>query len=96
MDDRMDEWTATKSGATVALSDEELTALALAEPMDAPPDPDAVAWTGGLVMLPGILPTWYMPPAMSRRLRRWQIPLVVAVIAAFLIIDAFGLCSTYG
>jgi hypothetical protein len=37
-----------------------------------------------------------MPPAIVRASARWQRILVVAVIAAFLFVDAFGLCSTYG
>jgi hypothetical protein len=28
--------------------------------------------------------------------RRWKRPVVIAVVAAFLLIDAMGLCNTYG
>jgi hypothetical protein len=78
------------------LSDDELTALALAGDVDEPLSPDAVpldvyASEGG-----GFLPAWYMPPVMARRARRWRIPVVWVVIAAFLLIDAFGLCICYG
>ena len=34
--------------------------------------------------------------AVIRSSARWHRPLIFAVIAAFVIIDAFGLCSTYG
>ena len=42
------------------------------------------------------LPLWYMPPAMSRGGRRWKTPFVLAIVSAFLLIDALGLCNTYG
>jgi hypothetical protein len=77
-------------------SDEELAALALAADPDAPLDPDAVP----LALYPdqpsGVLPSWYMPPAMAGASSRWRKPVVFALVAAFLIIDAFGLCITYG
>jgi hypothetical protein len=78
------------------LSEDELTALALAVPVDAPLDDDAVPIGLYLSGLPGPLPDWYMPPAMTRGVKRWRAPVIIAVVAAFLIIDAFGLCSTYG
>jgi hypothetical protein len=37
-----------------------------------------------------------MPPALSREGRRWKTPFVVAIVSAFLLIDAMGLCNTYG
>lgn len=84
----------------MALTDEELTALALAADPGAPPDPDAVpldlylAASGrGVPALPG----WYMPPVRGRRGgRHWLLPVVLVVVGAFLLIDAFGLCNTYG
>jgi hypothetical protein len=85
----------TADGAgTAPFTDEELTALALAEEVDSPLDPDAVAF----VPLSGksALPAWYMPAAVVRSTARWHRPVIIAVIAAFLIVDAFGLCSTYG
>jgi hypothetical protein len=77
-------------------SDDELADLALAAPVDRPLDEDAVPLSVYLSGLPGPLPDWYMPPALARGGGRWRRPVVLAVIAAFLIIDAFGLCSTYG
>ncbi len=75
-------------------SDEELTALALDGDPNDPLAVDAVpiaAVTGS-----SALPVWYMPAVVMRTSARWHRPLIYAVIAAFLIVDAFGLCSTYG
>ena len=81
----------------VELTDDELTELALA----AAPDPDltdAVPFR----LLDGpdgeLLPAWYMPaPASSMAARPgWRRRIAIVVIVAFLLIDAAGLCSTYG
>jgi hypothetical protein len=37
-----------------------------------------------------------MPPVMRSGGRRWKTPVVVAVVSAFVLIDAMGLCNTYG
>jgi hypothetical protein len=79
-----------------ALTDEELTELALAADPDAPLSEDAVPIGVHLAGLPVPLPLWYMPPATSREGRRWKMPFVLAIVAAFLLIDAMGLCNTYG
>jgi hypothetical protein len=78
------------------LSDEELTALALAADPDAPLAPDAVPLTLGLHSFGAALPLWYMPPATARVGGRWRTPFVVAIVGAFLLIEALGLCNTYG
>jgi hypothetical protein len=78
------------------LTDAELTALALEADPDAPLADDAVPLTGPFVIGGGALPLWYMPPVARRAKRRWTAPLVIAVIGAFLLIDAMGLCNTYG
>jgi hypothetical protein len=87
-------------GEDVAMTDEELTALALAAEPGAPPDPDAVpmdVYLGAVGASGPALPLWYMPPTVGRRRkRRWLLPVVIVVIGAFLLIDAFGLCNTYG
>jgi hypothetical protein len=92
-------------GTEEPVSDEELTALALAADPDTPVAGDAVSlWdlAGGRCS-PGAtgtppLPEWYMPAPMAgrRRLRGWRRWAAVVVIVAFLVIDAYGLCSTYG
>jgi hypothetical protein len=91
------------------LSDEELTALALAADPDAPLPDDAVPFgeapfgeapfgeapAGGGRGI-GLLPSWYMAPVVrSARQRRYRIA-VGALVVAFLTIDLFGLCATYG
>jgi len=78
------------------LSLEELTALALAAEEDPVIDGDAVPWSLVPLATAAVLPGWYMPQALQTRCRGWRAGLVVVVIAAFLIVDAFGLCSTYG
>jgi hypothetical protein len=77
------------------ISDEELEAMALAADPQAPLPDDAVPM--GLYLSQfAPLPDWYMPPAMTRHGGKWRAPVILAVVSAFLIIDAFGLCSTYG
>jgi hypothetical protein len=76
-------------------SDDELARLALAADPDAPLPDDAVPFE-----LPGArvgpLPSWYMAPVVrSHRSRKHRI-VVGALVAAFLTIDVFGLCATYG
>jgi hypothetical protein len=83
-------------GALGAISDEELTALALAADADAPLDPGAVPIGQYLGTTVAPLPDWYMAPVATRRLGRAGRVVVLAVIAAFVLIEAFGLCSTYG
>ena len=80
------------------ISDEELTALALAaDPdlslVDARPISDVIGPAGV-----STLPEWYMPAAMRGipRLRGWRRGLVFTFIAVLVVIEAFGLCSTYG
>jgi hypothetical protein len=58
-------------------SDEELTALALAADTGAPIDPDAVAWDGALLHQSGLLPDWYMPTPVGRRIGRWPRTVVI-------------------
>ncbi|HVT76289.1 MAG TPA: hypothetical protein VHD87_04605 [Acidimicrobiales bacterium] len=44
-----------------------------------------------------LLPEWYQPaPTRRRLLTGWQRHLALFTIVAFVAIDAFGLCSTYG
>ena len=78
------------------IDDAELTALALAADPDAPLDPDAVPLHEYLAQLPALLPAWYMPGVMARPGSRWRAGVVLAIVAAFLFIEALGLCSTFG
>lgn len=94
MDENQDPRMSAPAGEVV--SDEELTALALAADPDAPIEADAVPLAQYLGDHAGLLPDWYMPVPMARTGRPWRIPVVLAIVAAFVIIEAFGLCSTFG
>lgn len=78
------------------LTDEELTALALAADPDAELADDAVPFSPYPAAACGALPAWYMPPVMASHMGSWRRGIVFGLIAAFLLIDAFGLCMTYG
>ena len=86
-----------------ALTDDELTELALAADPDAPIAADAVP-LGELLAAGGssggneLLPGWYMPVPMGggRLLTGWRRRTVLVIVASFLLINAYGLCSTYG
>ena len=78
------------------ISDEELTALALAADPDQPLDAEAVPLAVYLASAPGPLPEWYMAPVMARHSGRRRQAVILAIVGAFLLIEAFGLCSTYG
>jgi hypothetical protein len=82
--------------STDGWSEDELDELAMAADPDAPIADDAVPLSVYLGQGPGLLPTWYMPSPMIRHGRRWRTPVVIGIIAAFLLIEAFGLCSTFG
>ena len=86
-----------------AFTDDELTELALAA------DPEAGVADGAVPMgeLLGseggagaveLLPGWYMPPPMasSRLLHGWRRRIMLLIITSFVLINAYGLCSTYG
>ncbi len=79
-----------------SISDEELATLALAADPAAPLPDDAVPISVHLARFGPSLPIWYMPPTMARGGRRWKTPVVIAIVSAFLLIDAMGLCNTYG
>jgi hypothetical protein len=79
------------------LSDEELTSLALAADPHAPLSEDAVPLSIHLAQFVGAeLPQWYMAPAAARSGQRWRTPVVMTIIAAFLLIEVLGLCNTFG
>jgi hypothetical protein len=79
-----------------ALSDEELTELALAADPSAPIPEGAVPIGIHLARFGPALPLWYMPSAVRRGGRTWKMPFVIAIVSAFVLIDAMGLCNTYG
>ncbi len=89
------------SGTTFAenqFTDEELAAFALAadpEPSlsDARPIHEILGVSGE-----STLPEWYMPPVMHGlpRVHGWRRSVIFTFVLALVVIEAFGLCSTYG
>jgi hypothetical protein len=78
------------------LSDAELTRLALAADPSEPLHADAVPIDLYPEGAATFLPLWYMPPVMRHGSKPWHRWAIGAVIVAFITIDVFGLCSTYG
>jgi hypothetical protein len=77
------------------ISDAELEALALAADPDAPLDASAVPF--GVAPDEGLLlPSWYMPAAHRARHSRGTTAVVALVVLAILVVNAVGLCVTYG
>lgn len=79
-------------------TDEELAAFALAadpEPSlaGARPIHEILGATGE-----STLPAWYMPPVMRGlpRVHGWRRSVIFTFVVALVVIEAFGLCSTYG
>jgi hypothetical protein len=87
--------------ASLLPTEDELCELALGAEGGRPPAANAVPFaefldgrrTDDAV---GLLPAWYMPAPMTRVNPRWRTPVVLAIVAAFVLIEAFGLCSTFG
>ena len=86
------------------LSDDELSTIALAADPDTVVGDDAVClWDVAGTQSARLVPDWYMPAPMAgggviltgwrRRFARFNIALI---IGAFLVINAYGLCNTYG
>jgi hypothetical protein len=83
------------SALTFAVDEDQLTELALAADPESPLSPDAVPIDIYLSQV-APLPLWYMPPVARARVGRWSRPIVLTVVAAFVLIDVLGLCNTYG
>jgi hypothetical protein len=80
----------------LGFTEAELTELAMAADPDGPVEDDAVPLSVYLGQDLGLLPQWYMPSPMARGGQRWRTPVVLVIVAAFIVIEAFGLCSTFG
>jgi hypothetical protein len=88
--------TPTGADATEIVTGDELDAMALAADPLAPIPDDAVPYDRVIGTGPALLPDWYMGRATAVHASRWRRPVILAVIAAFVLIDGAGLCSTYG
>jgi hypothetical protein len=86
--------------ALQVFTDDELTELALAADPDAGVAADAVPLDEflGDSGAGELLPDWYMPaPAgAARLLQGWRRRVVLLIVASFVLLNAYGLCSTYG
>jgi hypothetical protein len=76
------------------VSDDELTVLALGA-SDHDVDRDAVP-IRSLEPSCDLLPDWYMPAASGHAQPGWRRRLALLVVGAILLINAAGLCVTYG
>ncbi|QXC60761.1 hypothetical protein KSP35_20950 [Aquihabitans sp. G128] len=81
------------------LTDDELTAFALATDRTDVAGDEAISYWD--VVAPrdlGLLPGWYMPSpsAGTRRLVGWRRRVVFLVTGSIVVINAVGLCITYG
>ena len=80
--------------------DEELAREALAaDPDTAVPDDAVSIWEVLGTEVDSLLPSWYMPTPMAcgaASTSRAKRVIVLLLVIAFLVIDAYGLCSTYG
>jgi hypothetical protein len=74
--------------------DEELTAEAMAADPDVVVPHDAVPFGGADSV--GLLPDWYMPGLGPIRRTRPRVAAVSALVLSLLIVNAAGLCVTYG
>jgi hypothetical protein len=83
-------WRATDGELTV----EELTAEAMAADPDVDVPDDAVPF--GMPASEGLLPEWYMPMLGPIRRTRTRVVAVAGLVVSLLIVNAAGLCVTYG
>jgi hypothetical protein len=90
---------APEAEAWEPIGDDELATLALAADPDVVLDDDAVALPGpGASIGGGLLPSWYMPSPEGGipLLQGWRRRVTLLVVLSFVLINAYGLCSTYG
>jgi hypothetical protein len=78
------------------ITDEELTAQALAADPDAVADPDAMPWVPPGAAGKSLLPSWYMPSPVTGRRGVWPKVVAAIVILAFVVVNMLGLCIVYG
>ena len=89
----------TATPASAPVDDDDLVRQALAADPDTVVGDNAVCfWDLAHDDRAQPLPEWYMPaPAGGQRLLTgWRRRLVFVIVAAFILINLYGLCSTYG
>jgi hypothetical protein len=77
------------------VSDEELAELALSAAVDADVGDDAVP-IRPVEPTTDLLPDWYMPASAGHAEPGWRRRVALVVVGAILLINAAGLCVTYG
>jgi hypothetical protein len=77
------------------LTEDELTAQAMAADPDAPLDPQARPFRGDEPP-DAPLPSWYMPPVLAGRSTPARRAIAIGLVAAAFAINALGFCLTYG
>src|ERR1700744_417202 len=92
----LDGWAWEGGDDDAHISDDELTTLALAADPDPELGPDAIPLSPYRNLPSAPLPLWYMPPITARAAGGWRVPIVASVILGLLLINALGLCITYG
>jgi len=78
------------------ISDEELEALALAADPNETAGIDAVPFFATPAYGAHLLSSWYMPAVAMRRSSGWHKPVVIAIVATLVVLEALGLCSVFG
>lgn len=78
------------------LSDEELTELALSADPNPAIDPGVSPWRPVAGAGAALLPEWYMPAPSSSGRGTGTRAAVGLIVAGFVLINALGLCITYG
>jgi hypothetical protein len=75
--------------------DEELTELALAAAIEPDLGDDAVP-IQPMEPTADLLPSWYMPASAGHAEPGWRRRIALVLVGAILLINAAGLCVTYG
>jgi hypothetical protein len=78
------------------LTDDELTAQALAADPDRPLSDDARPFRGEDPPDTSPLPGWYMPPVLAGRSTPGRRVVALTIVGAAFLINALGFCITYG
>ncbi len=78
------------------ISDDELASLALRADPHPLIDVSVAPWRGSSDPASALLPDWYMPAPAGRHRGTWTKVGIALTIASFVLINALGLCVTYG
>lgn len=78
------------------LTEDELTAQALAADPDQPLSPLAVPFRSEPTKGADLLPEWYMPAVVPGRSTPGRRAVALAVVVAAVVINGLGFCITYG